>query len=326
MTTLDTAKNSAMTEQLSSQGLRTPRDADSPAPLNRQRKRDHGGNGRDVTRPLQRVEMDEWYVDLASVLAKSGLLHHLIEEDRVLLGLEGSRVRWWLTVAMCSTTRCIVGMRLARAPSTQNAVQVLDMIMQNTEVRSDGAEALTPWQTVSTPDVVATDCGSTFTSREIRLAAQDLGVRLECAPAGFPQMRARIERLLGTMSDTLASQLTGRTIREMIDSVDRDPAMGGALSAEDLSNAVVRWVVDVYHRTPQVGLGGSTPIETWDRLVSQFGVNRASDFGSAEEQDRSVTATSTGWDEEVPCTSGKVSAGGGFKPACYRTSGIEQKS
>ncbi|WP_370283507.1 helix-turn-helix domain-containing protein [Pseudooceanicola sp.] len=58
------------------------------------------GKGLDVTRPLQRVEMYEWKVDLMSVMAESGLLHHLTAEDQELLGLDGSKARWWLTVAI----------------------------------------------------------------------------------------------------------------------------------------------------------------------------------------------------------------------------------
>jgi hypothetical protein len=37
--------------------------------------------------------------------------------------------------------------------------------------------------------------------------------------------------------------------------------------------AYVRHVLDVYHNRPHAGLGGETPADAWDRLVSEYGVS-----------------------------------------------------
>ncbi|MDF1857271.1 hypothetical protein [Pseudooceanicola sp.] len=74
------------------------------------------GIGLALTRPLQRVELDTWKIDLISLLADSGILNFLSDEEKNALGLTGKAKRWWLTVAMCATTRCILAMRLSRSP------------------------------------------------------------------------------------------------------------------------------------------------------------------------------------------------------------------
>ncbi|MGR3499589.1 MAG: hypothetical protein ACU0E9_11920 [Limimaricola soesokkakensis] len=89
------------------------------------------GVGLNLTRPLERIEMDTWQVDLITVMTDSGLLQFLSEEEKERLGLEGERKRWYLTVAMCATTRCILAMRLSRSPSSQATIQTIDMMTRD---------------------------------------------------------------------------------------------------------------------------------------------------------------------------------------------------
>lgn len=103
------------------------------------------GIGLNLTRPLQRVELDTWKIDLISILADSGILHWLGEKQRKLLGLTGDKKRWWLTVAMCATTRCILAMRLSRSPSGQATIQTFDMMMQDKGIWADAVGSLSTW-------------------------------------------------------------------------------------------------------------------------------------------------------------------------------------
>lgn len=88
----------------------------------------------------------------------------------------------------------------------------------------------------------------------------------------MPEFRARIERLFGTMANNFAGRLTGRTFRNTVVKGDYDAGARTALTTEDLSEALIRWVVDIYHRRPHAGLDGETPINCWNRLVNQYGV------------------------------------------------------
>lgn len=231
-----------------------------------------------LTRPLERVEMDEWTIDLFSICAEGNLVQHLTEEEKRALGLHKKKIRWKVTVAICATTRCIVAMRLSRSASTASAIQAIDMITRDKGIWTDAFSALSPWNMGGVPELIVTDCGSAFISFETRAAMQDLGIRAERAPAGFPEMRARIERFFLTAIHSLLPRLTGRTFSDVVEKGDADPEARAALTTEDLSEALVRWVVDVYHNTPHEGLGGETPASCWNRLAEHYGVRPAPDM------------------------------------------------
>lgn len=231
------------------------------------------GKGLELTRPFERVEMDEWKVDLMSLLAESGIWSILTKEEKASLGLEeGKKARWSLTAAMCCTTRCVVAMKLSRSPSKRSAMQTIDMIVRDKGVWADAVGAHTPWNMSGTPELIVTDCGSAFIDFDTRVGATDLGINIDAGPAGMPEFRARIERLFGTMANNFIGRFTGRTFSNTVAKGDYDAEARAALTADDLSEALVRWVVDVYHRRPHAGLNGETPLNCWNRLVGRYGV------------------------------------------------------
>lgn len=61
-------------------------------------------HGLDLTRPLQRVEIDEWQIDLITLMKDSGMFDLLTDEERAAMGLDKKKARWWITVAICCTT------------------------------------------------------------------------------------------------------------------------------------------------------------------------------------------------------------------------------
>jgi len=231
--------------------------------------------GLDLQRPLQRVEMDEWRVDLVSLMSCSLGMSYFSDEDIKRLGLTGNKKRFWLTVIMCATTRCILGMRLSRTPTSQSALQTVELMLQDKGVWADAAGALTPWHMQGKPELLVTDCGSAFTSVDFTSAMEDLGIRAERAPAGFPEMRGRIERLFRTMGTSLLPRLTGRTFSNVIERGDYDSKAKAALTVDDFCEALVRWTVDHYHLKAHSGIGGRAPANLWNELVAQYGVQPA---------------------------------------------------
>lgn len=233
--------------------------------------------GLELTRPLERVEIDEWKVDLMSILAKIGLLEHLSEQEKADLGYGKKKLRWMLTVAICATTQCIVGMRLSPSATKHSAIQTLEMVTQDKGVWSDLYGANSAWNMAGVPELVVTDNGSAFISAEMRLAMADLGIRSERTPAGFPEMRARIERLFGTMATGLLPLLSGRTFSDVVAKGDADPEKSAALTQDEFAAVLVRWIVDIYHKSPHEGLDGETPANCWNRLADDYGVRPAPD-------------------------------------------------
>lgn len=235
-------------------------------------------NGLDLTRPLQRVEIDEWEVDLMSLMYSSKLIEMFTDEERLVLGLDKTKKRWTLTVAICCTTRCIVGMVISTAPKAQAAVQVLQMVVSNKGQLADLVAAESHWDMHGTPESVVTDCGSAFKSQAFRFACADLGITKENAIAGCPEVRGTIERVFGTISERLLPSLSGQTYSDVVTKGDAKPEDRAALTLDDLAFVLVRWVVDYYHNIPHLGLGCETPADCWRRLMGQWGVRPSPDM------------------------------------------------
>ncbi len=236
------------------------------------------GQGQELTRPLQKVEMDVWTADIMTIMATSGLMRILTPEDRERLGLDRGKGRWLVTVAICATTRCIVGMKLSRTATTASALATLEMITRDKGAWADAVGALSPWHQCGTPEEIVMDCGKNFIPYDFRAVCHDLGIRVEHAPAGIAYLRPFIERLFGTVATHLMPRLTGRTFGDIIEKGEYDSAKRAALTADDFCAALIRWVVDIYHRLPHEGLGGESPLACWNRLAAHWGVGAAPDL------------------------------------------------
>ncbi|MCK0138111.1 DNA-binding domain-containing protein [Aliiroseovarius sp. F47248L] len=247
-------------------------------------------NGIAATRPLERVEIDEWTVDVMTLMQSSGMYDLLTDDERRSLGLvvDGDEAaarkkrkktaRWTLTAAICCATRCIVGMVLSRNPGEEAAVQLLQMITTNKGAWTDAVGALTPWDMHGTPELIVFDGGAAFKSQRFRMAISDLGVAWEMAMNGVPENRGMIERVFRTFATDFAPRLSGHTFGSIIEKGDADPEARAVLSVDDFTFALLRWVTDIYHNTPHGGLNGETPVKAWRRLTQEYGVSPSPDM------------------------------------------------
>ncbi|MEN8832035.1 DDE-type integrase/transposase/recombinase [Pacificibacter sp.] len=235
------------------------------------------GAGLQLGRPLERVEMDGWTVDLMTLAKSSGLMEKLAPELSREMELDGGKKRWKLFAAICCQTRCLVSLSLSKTENAEAAVDCMQMMVQDKGQVADAVGAMSPWNMHGVPDVLATDNGSAFISHKFLGAAQSIGLDLERPPAGFPQLRGNIERLFGTMSTNLVARLSGRTFSDVVEKGDYPSEARTVLTVQDFADLLVRWVVDVYHNTPHQGLGGETPLECWSRLENTYGVRPSPD-------------------------------------------------
>ena len=220
--------------------------------------------GVQVTRPFERVEMDEQKIDLISTLAQSGLLALFTKEELETLGLLDLKKRWWLVLAIDCRTRCIVGMTLTCNPRSSAALKCLRMVISDKGQFADSIGALAPWSVFGRPETLVTDNGAAFKARLFTSACTDLGITAVQAIGGAPGMRGVGERVFGTLSSKLMLRLAGHTFSNVLERGGLDPEKRACLNIEDVSVALVRWAVDVYHNTPHEGLGGRTPLQQWE--------------------------------------------------------------
>ncbi|MBN2906680.1 MAG: DDE-type integrase/transposase/recombinase [Rhodobacteraceae bacterium] len=236
------------------------------------------GRGIEVYRPMQRIEIDEWTVNVATLMAETGMLHWMTDEEKARFGLNRQKDRWKITTAICVRTRCIVGMVISRNPNAKSALRVIEMTMRDKGVFSDAVDALSPWNQYGWPNIIVTDCAKYNVSHDVRVRTKDAGVTILHTPAANPRMKPYIERAFRTLAINLMPRLTGYTFSNLVEKGDRDPQDRAALTAEDFCTVLVRYVVDVYHRSQHDGLNKETPLNCWNRLVKKFGVQAPPDL------------------------------------------------
>lgn len=235
------------------------------------------GKGMTLTRPLERVEIDEWDIDLLTILADTGLLEWFSDDERKALGLNKRKVRWKLTVAICATTRCILAMIMTPSAKASAAVQTIKMVLADKGSLTTAVKAHSQWHMHGLPEEIVTDCGSAFRSQEFQTVCADLGIAAQRTVAGIPELRGRIERVFRTISVNLLPELAGRTFSSIAEKGDSNPGDRACLSENDLAFVLVRWVVDIYHNTEHGGLDGETPAQCWERLSREHGVTTPPD-------------------------------------------------
>lgn len=221
-----------------------------------------------VLRPLERVGADAWEIDLHSLAISTGAWEALDEKtrDRV------KKVRRRLIVFLDEATRCVVAMRIAKTEDSAAGLAALQMVTMDKGEFADAVGALSSWHQHGGVETFAVDQGAPFIDGRFRAAVTDMGARLEIGPAGVPKLRGRIERLFGTIALQLMPRLSGRTFSNVVEKGDYDSEANAALTDDDLAEVLVRYIVDIYHRTPHEGLGGETPADAWERLTGRYGV------------------------------------------------------
>lgn len=220
--------------------------------------------GLEVLRPLERVEMDEWKIDLLTVLAKSGLLSMFSKDELDAMGLLDKMKRWWMCAAIDCRTNCFLGMSLTANPKTSSSIKCLRMVVSDKGQFADEMGALAPWSMFGTPETLYVDNGSAFKSALFTSACLDLGITKVQTHAGAPSMRGKVEGVFHTLGVTLLPRLSGRTFGDIVEKADHPSEKRACLGIEDLIYALVRWVVDVYHNEPQEALNGRTPLGQWE--------------------------------------------------------------
>lgn len=222
------------------------------------------GKGLEVERPLQRVEMDEWRINLMSIIHSAGLQTVFGEGLLKSVGLDKDTGRWWLVAAIDCRTRIILGMKLTRDPTTSAAQSCLRMVLSDKGQWADAVGAQTPWFHCGVSEMLVTDNGSAFKAHLFSSCCAAIGTTLLRTIAGAASMRGTIERFFQTAAINLLPRLKGRTFANVLEKGTYPSEQRACLDADSLCFALVRWIVDIYHNSPHEGLGGRSPLEQWE--------------------------------------------------------------
>lgn len=224
------------------------------------------GRGLEAEVPLERVEMDEWKIDLIAILEAVGIEPTPDQRREMALG------RYFLCVAIDCATRCILGIKLAKTASTADALATLWLALRD---KTDLAQALgcsASWHQHGHILQVAVDNGGSFVSSEFKAAVADLGIGYSVMPAGVPKLRGRIERMMRTFAQSMMPFLTGRTFSNPVERGDYPSEAYAVHTAQDLVDAFVRYIVDHYHQSEHQGLDYNSPAQVWEAAARTYPV------------------------------------------------------
>ncbi|WEX11678.1 hypothetical protein [Chelativorans sp. AA-79] len=223
-------------------------------------------SGVDVDRPLQRVEMDEYEVELMTILMDIGIWNTLSEKEKE--AVKPARV--WLSLTIDVATRCILAMRfIDKPPSAESSIATLEMAVHDKQYIADAVGAQTPWEMHGTPESVYTDAGAAYVANSFKATVLALTGNAVIPPSGKPHLRGTVERMFLTIRQRFLAWYTGQTFANVVVRGDYDSEGNASISVEELNRLLVRAIVDAYHNTPHTGLAGETPRNAWLRMTKR---------------------------------------------------------
>lgn len=223
--------------------------------------------GLDVTVPGQRIEIDCWKIDLQALLIQAQFWATLTEDLRK----QVARQRFQLCMAIDAASRAVLAMQIGISECAELAVRTLHMVTRDKQPFADAVGALSPWHMACRPLEIAADMGAGFISEDFRAAVVALKAHEVNPPAGQAQMRARIERIFGTLSKRALAFFTGRTFSNPQELGNYPAEARATITVEELCWILIRFVVDIYHNTPHEGLRLKTPFNSWHKLIQEHG-------------------------------------------------------
>jgi putative transposase len=231
----------------------------------------------DVLRPYQHVEMDHWTVDLQTICIWSGIWDKLSKARQKQIKKANTK-RWYLGIAMCRRTHCILAMFLSRTPSVEAGLALLEMSVSSKKRFVDATGAITPWDMAGLMEWLFTDGGPAFNNGKFRTALAGLKINPDIGPGALPHLRGMVERMFRNFAQKLLEKFEGRTFSGIDVKGDYDSVARAGTTVDELCYVLVRYVVDCFHNTQQKALNWETPRSCSLKLTKLHGVDPCPDW------------------------------------------------
>lgn len=220
------------------------------------------GVGLPVTRPLERIEMDDWEFDLHALVVKSKAWRAMDPAKRKAV----PRVRCTLTVAIDVATRAVVGLNVTTgSPSGATSKTVLRSTCVDQTPLAKYLGCLSDWPMFGRGEYFATDGGPAF-REEFQMAVRRSRAG-HTVPDQDPRMRGTVESFFRRFK-VFCRNFSGQAFANVVERGDYQAEKAASLTVEELYALLIRYVVDVYHHAEHRGLEGSSPYATWRRLAA----------------------------------------------------------
>jgi putative transposase len=204
-------------------------------------------------RPMQIVEIDH---TLADVILVSD------DEHRLPIG------RPWVTLAICVTTRMVVGVYISfDAPSSVSlAMCIMSMLVPKQQiVPCLDVKIYADWPTQGFPEEILVDNAQEMHAIAIQRGCAEYGISLRYRPVATPHWGGHIERLIGTLMRRL-TLLPGATQRDVREREDKNVEARACLTLSEFRQWLISDITTQYHQSVHRGIG-VTPLQKWKEVA-----------------------------------------------------------
>ncbi|WP_156421021.1 DDE-type integrase/transposase/recombinase [Aureimonas sp. AU22] len=188
--------------------------------------------------------------------------------------------RPWLTVAMCRSTRMIVGCHLSfEQPSYASLQRCLIHAIWPKDL--SGLKLENDWPCEGTPDRATVDQGKEFYSASLKATETALKFQIVPLPGRMPWLKGTVERLFGTIGVQVIAWMPGKTFSNVVKRGDYPSTKKARFTITQIRDFLLKWIVDDYHVSWHEGLGG-VPLQEWYRRrpaeVESLSVNKITEL------------------------------------------------
>lgn len=176
--------------------------------------------------------------------------------------------RPWLTLAICTTSRMVVGMYVTMEPpsSMSLAMCILSIITPKQQLFSRmGLTLEASWPSSDYFDEILTDNARELHGKAMLRGCEQYGMSLRLRPVGLPHWGGAIERLIGTTMGRLPL-LPGATQRDVRARGRRDVERHACMTLGEFRQWLVTDISTQYHQRVHRALG-MTPLAKWKELA-----------------------------------------------------------
>lgn len=196
----------------------------------------HIGEMVKTNRLLERVEIDHTKLDFFVVE----------KESFIPLG------RPWITTLCDVHSRSVLGFYIGFTPPSFVAVAraLKHALSPKDYVLASYPEIKNPWLCFGKPELIVSDNGKEFDSRDFKLVLGKLLINSGKNPTATPYLKPIIERHFGTINSRLLRAKPGSTLAALKSTESYDPAKNAILDMGMLLKILHIWICDIYQAGP----------------------------------------------------------------------------
>jgi transposase InsO family protein len=222
------------------------------------------GEGLNVQRAGQVVMIDEYDLDLMTIVPYEFLVHWLGQAKVDEFKITGDKpVRVILSVTLDAFTGCILGLQIGMTATPELAKRTIMMSMMDKTKIAEACGAKGLWNQFLRPEKIMHDSGNAYLAFVTEGLCAQLRIDKISAPKAKAYIRGMLERVFRTVHEMLLSSIPGKTFSNTVLRGEYDSEAEAVLSLDDLVRILTIWVVDIYHNNPNLGRDDQTPADLW---------------------------------------------------------------